>query len=81
MHNPPSGIDPLLTDKQIAAVLKVSDKTIKRERRLGRMPPAVRVTPRKIGTRRSLFLQWLQDKERESSEEAAAALARAMAQK
>lgn len=59
----PAGIDPLLTDKQIAAVLSVSEETIRRERRRGRMPASVQVSPRRYGTRRSLFEQWMRDRE------------------
>jgi predicted DNA-binding transcriptional regulator AlpA len=61
---PPSGIDPLLTDKQLAAALNLSVKTVKRQRQRGHMPPAVRVSLRKLGTRQSLFEQWLRDREK-----------------
>jgi predicted DNA-binding transcriptional regulator AlpA len=56
-------VDALLTDKQIADALGVSVKTIKRQRERGHMPPAVRVSPRRVGTRRSVFKQWLLDRE------------------
>ena len=59
----PSTIDPLLTDKQIAAALNVCVETIERERKAGRMPPIVRVTARKHGTRVSVFQQWLTERE------------------
>jgi len=65
--NPPAlppDIDPLLTDKVIAEAEGVSTETIRRERRLGRRPPIVRVSPRRFGTRASVYRRWQLERER-----------------
>ena len=63
----PPGIDPLLTDRQIATALQVSEETVRRERKRGHMPAVVRISPRRHGTRQSLFQQWMRDRERAPS--------------
>jgi hypothetical protein len=61
--------DPLLSDQQIADIMtrasgrRTTTATIRRERRHGNMPPIVRLTPRRHGTRKSRFVQWLRERE------------------
>jgi hypothetical protein len=63
---PPTDIlDPLLSDKQLAEAEGCSEETIRRERKLGRRPPIVRVSPRRFGTRASVYRKWQLENERQ----------------
>ena len=57
-------IDRLLTDREIAAALNVTRVQVFRMRKAGEMPPQVRVSERRAGTRASVFRQWQIERER-----------------
>lgn len=58
-NRPPAGCEPLLTEKQLSCWLGISLPTLQRLRSTGGGPRFVRLSERRIGYRRSVVEQWL----------------------
>lgn len=56
----PAGADPLLTDRQLAALMGCSIQTLRRKRARGEFPAFVQISPKRHGTRLSEYKAFLQ---------------------
>lgn len=63
MKAAPVEIEPLLSEKEVAALLSTPKGTLSRWRCERRGPDYVRLSPRKIRYRRDVLLRWLKERE------------------